>query len=363
MLIIIIFVLVLVVLVVSHEFGHAAAAWLTGCRVEEFGVGFPPKLFGKKFRETLFTINAIPLGGFVRITGEDGVTGAEGSKAVDQKSFANKNFGVKLVILVAGVTMNILLAVVIYTIIAGIGSSVPLDGLPANMPIADKRVEIIAVEDNEVLAKTDIKSGDIILKVNDQTISDSGSAVSAIKNFAGSELALTLKNEEGTRTTNIVFDGQHEAGKPVGLSLLDVGTYRVSWYRAPLEGVSATIRVVKMTAVGIGGLLYEIFSQGHVSSDVAGPVGIAKIVGQVGSQGFLPLMELTAVLSVNLALINILPIPALDGGRALFVIFEAMGIRIFRGRREQVAHTIGFALLILLVLLITINDIRRLIHP
>ncbi|MDO8512228.1 MAG: site-2 protease family protein [bacterium] len=360
---IIIFVLVLLVLIVSHEFGHAMAAWLTGCRVEEFGVGFPPKLFGKKIGDTLFTVNAVPLGGFVRITGEDGVTGVDGTTTVDKKSFANKNFVVKLIILVAGVTMNILLAVVIYTIIAGVGSSVPIEGIPANLPIVDKRVEIVAVEKNDILAKTNIKAGDVISKVGDQIVADSAAAATAIKSFTGSELFLTLKNEKETRIVNIKFNGQHEAGKPVGLSLLDVGTYRVVWYQAPIEGVRATVRVVKMTATGIGGLFYNLIWQRQVPSDVAGPVGIAKIVGQVGSQGVLPLMELMAVLSVNLALINILPIPALDGGRVLFVIIEALGIRTFRGKIEQMAHSIGFVLLILLVLLITINDIRRIIHP
>jgi regulator of sigma E protease len=137
----------------------------------------------------------------------------------------------------------------------------------------------------------------------------------------------------------------------------------VSWWQAPSEGVKATLRVIKMTAAGIAGLFHDLLWQKHVPSDVAGPVGIAKIVGEVGSQGILPLLELTAVLSVNLALINILPFPALDGGRALFVLIEAAGIRLFKGRREQMAHTVGFALLILLILLITINDIRRIIHP
>lgn len=355
---IIIFVVVLVVLILSHEFGHMVAAKLLGCRVEEFGIGFPPKLFGKKIGETLYTLNAVPLGGFVRITGEDGIT--EGDAKTDARSFANKNFVAKLIILVAGVTMNVLLAVVIYTIIAGVGSTVPAYDLPSNLPVVDKRVEVVSVESNPLLAKTDIKAGDVVLKVNDEMVANSEAAATAIKAFTGHELALTLRSNNIERVTKIVFDGNHSVGVPVGLSLLDVATYKVAWYKAPIEGVNATVRVVKMTAVGIGALFYNLIWQRHVPADVAGPVGIAKIVGDVGRQGAMPLLELMAVLSVNLALINILPIPALDGGRALFVIIEATGIKIFRGRREQLAHSIGFALLILLVLLITINDIRRL---
>ena len=362
---ILIFVVVLAILILSHEAGHAVVAWLSGCRVEEFGIGFPPKIFGKKIGETIFSVNALPLGGFVRITGEDNESGDEKKpkEERDSRSFANKSTLIKLCILLAGVAMNVLLAFICYTLIAGIGADVPAGTKGGENTIHNKRVEIVSVEENAVLSKADILDGDVLKKVNGEEVFDSETVANRIKSFSGHELPLVLLRGEETKETILVFDGNHEVGKSVGLSLLDVATYRVSWWQAPIEGAKSTAHVVKMTAAGIGGLFSDLIWKREVPQDVAGPVGIATLVGSIGRQGILPLMELVAVLSVNLALINILPIPALDGGRALFVLMESTGVRFFRGKPERMAHTIGFALLILLVLLITINDIRRIIHP
>jgi len=259
--------------------------------------------------------------------------------------------------------MNILLAFVCYTLIAGIGADVPVESKSGSNTLQNQRVEIVGVEKNAVLPNAGILEGDILEKINGEVVSNSEAVVNKIKSFSGHELVLTLKRNQEIRKTTLIFDGNHEVGKPVGLSLLDVATYRVAWWKAPIEGVKSTAHVVKMTAVGIGGLFSDLILKREVPKDVAGPVGIATLVGSIGRQGVLPLMELIAVLSVNLALINILPIPALDGGRALFVLIESTGFKFLRGKPEQLAHTIGFALLILMVLLITINDIRRIIHP
>jgi len=421
---ILIFAVVLAVLILSHEAGHALAAWISGCRVEEFGIGFPPRIFGKKIGETIFSINALPLGGFVRITGEDGDSENEETSIVkenpqedslvlleetkteiitergtprrilgllqiktlwgfirtdkeggdstndessnigkDSRSFANKKPPIKLFILLAGVGMNILLAFVCYTLIAGIGADIPTESSIGGNTLQNRRVEIVGIEKNAVLTGADISEGDILKEINGEPVYDSGTVTNKIKSFSGHELVLTLKRGQETKKTTLIFKGNHEVGKPVGLSLLDIATYKVAWWQAPIEGVKSTAHVVKMTAVGIGGLFGNLIVKREVPNDVAGPVGIASLVGSIGRQGILPLMELIAVLSVNLALINILPIPALDGGRALFVLVESAGIRFMRGKPERMAHTIGFALLILLVLLITINDIRRIIHP
>jgi len=362
---ILIFAVVLAILVLSHEAGHAVVAWISGCRVEEFGIGFPPKIFSKKIGETIFSINALPLGGFVRITGEDGDSDKEEVQDVkkDSRSFANKNPLVKLFILLAGVGMNVLLAVVCYTLIAGIGADVSVEAKSGSNTLQNQRVEIVGVEKNEVLTKAGILEGDVLKEINGEAVYDSATVVEKIKSFSGHELVLSLMRGKEMQKTTLVFDGNHEVGKPVGLSLLDMATYKVVWWQAPIEGVKSTAHVIKMTAVGIGGLFGDLIWKREVPSDVAGPVGIATLVGSIGRQGMLPLMELVAVLSVNLALINILPIPALDGGRALFVIIESAGVRFLRGKPERIAHTVGFALLILLVLLITINDIRRIIHP
>ena len=354
---ILIFLIVLVVLILSHEIGHAVAAKLLGCRVEEFGLGFPPRIFGKKIGETLFSLNLVPLGGFVKITGEDLQEMSEAT--ADKKSFANKNWVAKLVILLAGVFMNIVLAIVLFSMIAGVGTRIPTSNAVGIADTSKSVVEVVDVAKNDVLKSVDIKVGDDILKINGKKVSTAEEAASEIRNYTGSKLVFEISREGKVGNREIIFSEPHVAGKPVGLGLVDLVNYKVAWWEAPMEGVKSTWRTVKLTANGLGMILSNLFVQHKVPSDVAGPVGIAQIVGTVGRQGFMPLIELTAVLSVNLALINVLPIPALDGGRVLFVIIEALGFKFFRGKKEQLAHTIGFIALIILILLITINDIRR----
>lgn len=355
---ILIFLAVLVVLILSHEIGHAVAAKLLGCRVEEFGLGFPPKLLGKKIGETLFTLNLVPLGGFVKITGEDLNEAAEAT--TDQKSFANKSWIVKLIILLAGVFMNLILAVAIFSIIAGVGTKIPTENAAGIADTSGSIVEVVDVSQNDILKSVDILPGDNVLKVNDKEVATAEETANEIRNFTGTKLVLEISREGKIETREINFFSPHVAGEPVGLGLVDYVDYKVSWWKAPLEGVKSTWRTVRLTANGLGMILSNLFVKHQVPEDVAGPVGIAQIVGTVGRHGFMPLMELTAVLSVNLALINVLPIPALDGGRTLFVLIEATGFKFFRGRREQLAHSIGFIALIILILLITVNDIKRL---
>jgi regulator of sigma E protease len=354
MLTILLFLLVLGILVLVHEAGHALIAKTIGCRVEEFGIGFPPRLAARRLGETVYSVNIIPLGGFVRITGE-------GGEAIDDpRSFARKSRGRRAAVLLAGVTMNLLLAVVFFSLIAGIGAPVPVSGVPGTLPLVDRRVEVVEDSDNPVLRNAGIRSGDAITHVGGRFLPSAADAAEAIRGFRGVELPLVLTRDGSRQDVRLLFSEPHVPGEPVGLALLDVATYRVPWRRAPLEGIKATGRTVQATATGLAKLVRDAVQERVLPQDVAGPVGIASIVGTVGRQGILPLMELTAVLSVNLALINALPIPALDGGRVLFVLLEAVGIRRFRGGPERLAHAIGFAVLIGLIMLITIGDIRRL---
>lgn len=354
MLTILVFLAVLVVLVLVHEAGHAVVARLTGCRVEEFGIGFPPRLWTYQVGETTYSLNLVPLGGFVRITGEDGAAHN------DPRSFSRRPRAARMAILLAGVAMNLVLAVALFALLAGIGSPVPLHGAPDSLPLTDRRVELVEVSDNPVLQRAGLKAGDALNIVGGRKVQSAEDAAAAVRGFTGTALTLVLSREGREVQTTLQFPEPHVPGEPVGLSLLDVGTYKVPWRRAPAEGIRSTARTIQITALGIAKLFRDAVVEQVVPQDIAGPVGIASIVGAVSRQGLLPLMELTAVLSVNLALINVLPIPALDGGRVLFVLLEALGIRVFQGRPERLAHAIGFALLIGLIVLITISDIRRL---
>lgn len=352
---VLLFLLVLGVLVLAHEAGHAIVARLIGCRVEEFGFGFPPRLFSWRVGETLYSFNLVPLGGFVRITGEDG------TDADDARSFARKARPARIAVLVAGVVMNLVLAVVLFGIIAGTGTTVPVQGHTKGLPLSQPRVEIVDMKDSPILQTAGIQLGDEIIAIHGEPIASAAEAAQQIRSFDDTLLSLTIRRGDTVQDLTLTFPTPHTPGEPVGLSLIDLATYRVSWWQAPIEGVRSTVRTVAVTGRALGTLARDLVMARTVPEDVAGPIGIATLVGTVSRHGILPLMELTAVLSVNLALMNILPIPALDGGRVLFVLLEMIGLRSFRGRPERFAHAVGFTVLMLLMALITIRDLQRLI--
>ncbi len=357
---VLLFILVLGVLVLVHEAGHAIVARFVGCRVEEFGIGFPPRLFARRIGETSYAVNLIPIGGYVRITGEDD----DAASRADPRSFAKRSRPRRLAVLLAGVLMNLLLAWVLFTVIAGVGTTVVVENIPASFPLGDRRVGIVDVKQTPVLTNAGIRAGDDLLEVNGKTVATAAEAAEAIRGFGGAELLLVVRRDMEPVPLRIVFpDGPHVVGEPIGLGLINLANYRVSWFRAPSEGARATGRVVVATVRALRSLARDLLINRVVPRDIAGPVGIGMIVGTVGREGILPLMELTAILSVNLALLNVLPFPALDGGRVFFVLLEFFGIRGFRGKPERLVHAIGFAVLLGLMLLITVHDIRRLLTP
>lgn len=352
MLTILVFLLLLLALILVHEAGHALVARWCGCRVEEFGFGMPPRLLSRKVGETVFSLNALPIGGFVRITGEDD------DAVADPRSFARQPRWQRALMLLAGVIGNLLLAWVVFTVVAGAGVDVPVD--VADGRAINQRVEILEVRDTAVLRASDIQPGDVLVAALGQPVRSAAAAAERVRGATGDALELTVRRGDEVRTVTLAFPEPKKAGDPVGLGLLDVGTLRVSWAQAPLEGLRRTGNTMALTAAGLGRMIREAVVERKAPSDVAGPVGIASITGIVAKRGIFPLLELTGVLSVNLALVNALPIPALDGGRLLFLVLDALGLRFLRGRPERIAHAIGFALLLLLLALITLNDISRL---
>lgn len=352
MMTILIFLILLLALILVHEAGHALAARWSGCRVEEFGFGLPPRLLSKRIGETVFSLNALPIGGFVKITGEDG------EAAGDPRSFTRQPRWQRALMLAAGVLGNLLLAWVVFTVVAGAGVDVPIE--VANGRATDRRVEILEVRDVPALRDSGIQAGDLLVSALGETVSSAEQAAQRVRGAAGETVTLGVRRGDEVREVTLTFTPSKQAGEPVGLGLLDVGTIRVPWILAPQEGLRRTGQTMALTASGLGRIVREAVLERKAPADVAGPIGIASITGVVAKRGFLPLLELTGVLSVNLALVNILPIPALDGGRLLFLLLDALGLRFLRGKPERLAHTIGFALLLLLLALITLNDIGRL---
>ncbi len=345
---ILLFLLVLGVLVFVHELGHFLAAKRAGLTVFEFGFGFPPRIAGIKRGNTIYSINWIPVGGFVKIKGETGPETGELDSFVSLSALRRTG------ILLAGVGMNVLLAIVLLGFAYSYGAPAALDeSLPPDAVVRDVRVQILSVEDPSPAAEAGIRPGDRIISISGDLVDDVEDVQQSNAIRGETATTVSLERADQTLTVEVTPRVLENAGeKPVwGVTLAKVGLVSFPWYRATWLGVQQAVTLL---------WLKNLLIHQQISADIAGPVGIAALTGQVANLGVLYLIQFTALLSLNLALVNALPFPALDGGRVLFVIIEK-----FRGRKvsakvETIIHNIGFALLLLLVLVVTLRDVNRL---
>jgi regulator of sigma E protease len=353
---IIVFVILLAVLVIAHEFGHFIVAKKSGMQVDEFGFGFPPRIFGIKHGETTYSLNWIPLGGFVRIVGEDGTDGS------NPRSFVNKNFWPRFATLVAGVTMNVILAWLIITVCLLVGlptEVVPGQQLPKYASVGVESIAITAVEPGTPAATAGLQAGDQVKAINGTAIADVNSLAAYTASHQGQTLQFSIERGRQLLTVPAFARVNPTDGNgSVGIAVSEVGKLRYTWYVAPYVAVGFTGQIVSSEFSGLWALVHSRAAL----SEVGGPVKIAQLTGQVIALGFVYLLQFAAFLSINLAIINILPFPALDGGRVLFLVIEKVrGVR-NNERVEQWANTIGFALLLLLVAAISVHDVIGLFH-
>ncbi len=362
---VLIFLLVLFVLVLVHEWGHFIVAKKTGMRVDEFGIGFPPKLFGIKRGETEYTFNLLPIGGFVKIYGED-ADAAEGTNDY-ARSFTGKRKWAQSAVLVAGVTMNVLFAWFLFSIVFMSGVQETVSEAVAS---DEARLIITDVLQDGPAAVADIPRGAIVTalttesgasleRVTPSTFSGfiaehGGEAIRIEYSFGGEEIAAILNPQSGIIPA--------EPDRPaVGVALALVDTVEYSVPAAIREGFLSTVFGVRDIATGLFTLVRDAVVGEADLSQVAGPVGIVGLVGEASAFGVTALLMFTAFISLNLAVINLLPFPALDGGRLLFVIIEAVKGSPIKPQYAQVLNSVGFMLLILLMVVVTWNDIARLI--
>ncbi|HYC83383.1 MAG TPA: site-2 protease family protein [Candidatus Paceibacterota bacterium] len=374
---VIIFLIVLAVLIITHEFGHFIVAKKSGIRVDEFGLGFPPKLFGWKKGETVYSLNALPFGGFVKIHGEnpdeESIAGSD-----SDRSMANKPRLVQAAVLAAGVTFNILLAWLLISVGFMYGLPTSAGQAPAGTALENVRLMITSVAPESPAETAGIKAGDIVVaygeKKGAETVYAESVDIPSIQEYLaakeGKQVVIKyLRGQENPRapasniheTTVVPAPGIVEGRPAVGISMDMVGTLRLPWWKALVSGAEFTAQLIIATVVGLKDFFMSLFTDGKEAlSSVTGPIGLVGLVGDASELGLAYLLSFTAFISINLAVLNMVPFPALDGGRLLFLAIEGIKGSRLNPKIANAFNLVGFALLILLMITITISDIGRL---
>ncbi len=369
------FFLILSLLILAHEGGHFFLAKKSGIKVEEFGLGIPPRLWGIKIGETTYSINLLPFGGFVRLYGEEGRVSKD-----KQRSFFGKSKKVRIGVLLAGVMMNFILAIGLFCLVYSV----------LGIPEQTKQVRVLTVMEESPADRAGLKEGDVIVAVADQEISDTGYFIEMIDQQR--EIPVVLKvsrsNENPCRET--IFGGDQTGGGDdnysycqngqffavvtprenppdnegaIGIIISDTQVKHYSFWKmipkAIYSGTEEAFFWARQMIVVLRQVLKGVFTGQGIPAEIAGPVGIYQATGAVSQSGFWALVHFTGILSINLAIFNLIPFPALDGGRVAFVLAEKIIGQRKRERIEKWANQIGMVLLISLLIIITINDLRR----
>jgi len=361
------FIVIFSLLVLVHECGHFYAARKAGIKVEEFGIGLPPqakKLFKDK-KGTIYSLNWIPFGGFVRMFGDDS---HDPKVLADKRSFASKGIGARSAVILAGVLMNFILAWVLITMGFSIGMKPFLvtdsdlrHGIEQGIVEAKRVFYVHEILPNTPLAATDVKAGDTIVQINDKDVPDAEDLSSILRPNEPVRLTLTRNGKEGV--IDLKTNEKGELGFTFSAEYLvqNVKEVRYPVYKAPLVAIKEVGRLSALTVKMLGDVVVSLVAKLTVPEGVAGPVGIAKMTHYFVKQGMMALVQFTALISISLGVINVMPFPALDGGRFLFIIYEVITRRKANAKWESIIHTVGFGHLMLLIVVITWHDILNLL--
>jgi len=349
------------VLVLVHELGHFFAAKKNDIRVNEFGLGFPPKLWGTTKGETEYTLNLLPLGGFVKIFGENG----EGDE--DPRSFTSKSPGARATVIVAGVVCNLIFAWFLLSLGFMLGMPVNAGSIPEELNASNRKTIIIDVQKDTPAAEASLRRQDQILEFSDNNgvVLDNPSMAQIqdfVKEHRGEEIKIIYRRNGDIATSNIIPSLETKRGKSsLGIAMEEIATVRFPWYQAIWKGFTSTFAMAGAFFSALYGLILGAI-KGLVGFDqILGPVGIANATGAAAQFGFAYMLGFAAMLSINLAVVNILPFPALDGGRLIFIFIEKLRGKPLSEKFTQIVHGTGFLILILLMVLITYQDIMKLI--
>jgi regulator of sigma E protease len=342
--IIVILIVSIAVLILIHELGHFLMAKYFKVKVEEFGIGFPPRLLSKKKGETRYSLNLLPLGGFVRLYGESGLH--ENLEERD-RAFVFQPAWRRTLIIVAGVVMNFILGWFIISGIFMVGSEV--------------KVVVTQVADESPAQVMGLRAGDVLV---DYARADK--FVEFINLNRGEETLINISRSEGDDSQSLSINVIPRLTPPEGEGALGVGIAEFGIQKLPIlesvwEGLKRSVFITGAVFRSLGDLFLGFFRGVGVPQEFVGPVGIYTVAAETSRLGYLHLMQLIAIISLNLAVLNILPIPALDGGRLLFIIIEKIRGKPVKRKRETISHAIGFLIMILLLIAITVRDVANLL--
>ncbi len=343
----IIFLLALSILVLVHEFGHYLFAIKTGVKVEEFGLGLPPRMIGKKIGGTIFSLNWLPIGGFCKLYGED----AEGK---GKNAFNNKSPWQKLLVVLGGVLMNLVLAIMVFSIVYSI----------VGVPKETEKVKILEIADKSPAQAIGLQIDDWIKEINGESIKSSEQLIEVAGKYKGSKTGVLVNREGEDLEFEIeIRENPPEGEGAMGVSISTMEMQKIRWYEF-YKGISYGFKEAYYWGKIIGGGVIKMIGDlfvGKTPKDVSGPIGMYEATTAIKkNQGILAVIHFFGVVSVNLAVVNILPFPALDGGRILFVIYEMISRKKAKQSLEVMINNIGMWVLLTLILMITFGDLKRL---
>lgn len=362
----IIFLGILVFLVLVHEFGHFIVAKWSGIRVDEFAFGFPPKIYGKKFGETEYRFNLLPIGGYVKIYGEDPSDVKDDADI--KRSFAHKPRYIQAAVLLAGIVMNILFAWALFSGAYLLGAQTSITAVPENVKVENERTVVLNVSKNSPAYLLGITPGDTLVSLESRGTVLEPKSAKELSDFVAmnQDTQMTIgfiKKEEKEityqRITPINVVGSER--KIIGLTVDRVGILDLPLSQAVVLGAKTTYSYTSLTVEAFVNLIKSIFTGGSAVKELTGPIGIVGIVDQVRVFGLAALFTFSAIISINLAVLNLIPFPALDGGRLLFVLIESIIRRPLPMAFQSWTNTVGFSLLMILMLVVAWQDIAKLI--
>ena len=341
-------------LIITHELGHFLLAKKFGIKVEEFGIGYPPRIYGKKVGETIYSLNLLPFGAFVRIFGHE--------ERIDHpRSFSNKPIWQRALVILGGVVSFWIVAAILLTLVMALGVPSIINDSDA-IGFSEPKVQIIAIASNSPAASAKLEVGDTITKIGGVETNKVIEVQDFIKENKGKEIALTVQRGKNIFDVNVVPRSIVPEGEgALGVGLVRTGLISYSWYEAPIKGIVATGNLTVMILDGWKTALTSIFGGKGVPQgmEVRGIVGIFDLFVRSGELGATYFLQFVAIASVSIALLNVMPIPALDGGWFVLLMIEAIRKKPLNEKIERGINAFFFFLLLILMVLVTIKDIIR----